>query len=58
MNIKKTKANLHIFNLYEQIKDIVSVHLTVIDGKNLCIVDDENLSEVDVKIQPEQVNWC
>lgn len=56
MNIKKTKNNVSIFNLFMQLKDAAKVYL-IVKGKKLCIVDDENLSEADVKIQPEQVSW-
>lgn len=56
MNIKKTKNNVSIFNLFMQMKDAGTVYLVAKD-KKLFIVDDKNLSEADV-IQPEQVNWC
>lgn len=57
MNIEKTKANADILNLAFQMKDVDGIYL-VVRGKKLFIVNDKNLLETDVEIQPEEVIWC
>ena len=57
MNIKKSKNNVSIFNLFMQMKDSGEVYL-VAKGSKLFIVDNKNLTPTDVKIEPEQVAWC
>lgn len=57
MNIKKSKNNVSIFNLFMQMKDSGKVYL-VAKGNKLFIVDNKNLTPADVKINPENITWC
>ena len=57
MNIKNSKNNVSIFNLFMQMKDSGKVYL-VVKGNKLFIVDNKNLTPADVKVQSEQVIWC
>ena len=57
MNIKKSKNNVSIFNLFMQMKDSGKVYL-VAKGSKLFIVDNKNLTPADVKVSPENITWC
>ena len=57
MNIKKSKNNVSIFNLFMQMKDSGEVYL-VAKGSKLFIVDNKNLTPADVKVSPENITWC
>ena len=57
MNIKKSKNNVSIFNLFMQMKDSGKVYL-VAKGNKLFIVDNKNLMPTDVKVNPENITWC
>lgn len=57
MNIKKSKNNVSIFNLFIQMKDSGKVYL-VAKGNKLFIVDNKNLMPTDVKVSPENITWC
>ena len=57
MNIKKSKNNVSIFNLFMQMKDSGKVYL-VAKGNKLFIADNKNLTPADVKVNPEDITWC
>lgn len=57
MNIKKTTNNMHIFQLFHQIKDNVTipVHLHGKGGQLYLIQEDK--PPIGTKIQPEDIVW-